>query len=135
MTCDIKSSGSWHPYCTRWDGSSLINFLNAGDSTVVRGCMSSIIYSITNFLTSSDETPLLSSVACLLAWLPALSSCDLLCFTVSGRMATRFVVLWIDSKCFLKLEVVFLVQESGLALAEHRVHRALRFLSPLSTIL
>jgi len=53
--------------CTGWDESALITFLNAGDSTDVRGCISSIIYSIINFLTSSDETPLLSSVACLLA--------------------------------------------------------------------
>ena len=45
--------------------------------------------------------------------------------TLSGKTTTRFMDLWTESaKCFLKLYVMFLAQESGLELREQRVQWA-----------
>jgi len=84
--------------CTGQGENALMSFLKAGDSTVVRGSMSSIIYSVTSFLTSTDDAPFLPSVVCLLQLLSPFSpsATGLFFFpphTLSGKLTTRFTVL------------------------------------------
>ena len=94
------------------------NFLNAGDSTVERGNISSITYSDTKLLVFASETgPLLTNIHCLFAFEPTLISVSSFLHhfvaqplsSVSHNslsISTNAVVLCTVSRCFLKLEVV-----------------------------
>ena len=113
-----------------------MSFRKAGDSTVDKGCMSSIMYSESKLLIFVTEMGFLFNTAgkvhCLfgslsLSW----SSVSLLCFLFSGcstSLATIAAFLCTVLKCFLKLEVVFLAYERVL-FPLYKVQRTFKFLS------
>ena len=98
----------------------LINLRKLSDSTVDKGCISSIIYSESKLRIFCAGMEFLANtsgnVHCLFGSLSSVSLLHRL-FSVSGlsaSFATNTTFLCIAVKCFLKLEVVFLAEESVL---------------------